>query len=110
MNHTGHTHWSIRAGCAVMALTILTACGDYAYRWKKYNYSPNNKPKERVLGVLTIDDTIADNDIELHLTKKRGGYGIETPIYQSEFGNVNAVVSKSKDYHYFTGFQYRFEF
>lgn len=97
--------------CAGMALLWLGGCTDYGYHWKRTNYSGTDKPKERTLGIVHFDDrSPADNDVELHLTKKRGGYGVETPIYRTDFGNLHFVTSKSKEYRYFGGIQMRISF
>ncbi len=99
-----------RTVIGALVLITISACGDYSYRWQRMKYTEYNKPKERTLGIIHLDDISSANDIEVHLTKKRGGYGIETPLYKTDFGNVNAVVSKSRDYHYFTGVQMRLSF
>lgn len=97
--------------CTGMLLFGLCGCTDYAYHWKRMKYTGGDKPKERTLGIIHLDDKSPDDDdLELHLTKKRGGYGIETPLYRSDLGNIHFVTSKSKEYRYFGGIQMRISF
>jgi hypothetical protein len=111
MQHTLHHDSTLLQLLAAGGVVILlSACGDLGMRWRHVSNSTDPITKTRTLGIVHLGDSTADHGVDLRLVKQRGGYGMETPLYESENTHVNLVAMKNRDYQYFSGIQMHVDF
>jgi hypothetical protein len=111
MQHTLHYESTLLQLVAAGSIVILlSACGDLGMRWQRVHSTTDPITKTRTLGIVHLGDTTANHGMDLRLVKQRGGYGMETPLYENDTTHVNFVAMKNRDYQYFSGIQMHVEF
>lgn len=101
-----------RIGLLTLTLIIfLTACSNYSMRLASVNLRDDNKEsKNHVMAVVNVRNTETQEKQPIYFNKLRGGYGVSTPLYESDNQHMQMFLSKTKEEHWFTGIQFRYEF
>ena len=93
-----------------LVLFVLPGCANTKTSFTRSKYTGTNKPKEHTLGVMRFHELQSDRTTDIELGKIRGGYALRTPLLTLDDTRVMGVVSKSKEYEWFSGVQVKWEF
>lgn len=100
-----------RPSLVVFLIGTITACGTVDYEIKSRNLTAPGAGKERQLGVVYFHYADEAEPYEVRLTRIKGGYAFQAPLYEDADGsNANIVASRTKELQYFIGVKARYVF
>lgn len=109
MLHSNKTDQYISASTVIL-IVFLTACSQYSTRLASVNLREDGSKKNHVMAVVNIRDNLTQEKQPIYFNKLHGGYGMSTPLYESDHQQVQMFISKTKEERWFTGIQFRYEF
>lgn len=109
MLHSSKTDYFLTR--STLALIIfLTACSQYSTRLASVNLRDDGHKKNHVMAVVNIRNNVTQEKQPVYFNQVHGGYGMSTPLYEDEHRQLQMFFSKTKEEHWFTGIQLRYEF
>lgn len=90
----------------------LVACGDMDYSLKKNNFSRESR-KSDTLAAVDFDQGVGQDPYSVQLNRARNqrGYALQAPVYDDHEGmKTHFTVSRTKEYRWFSGLQFSFNF